>query len=57
MQHDPQRHQQDRLPMILLCLHSYKRSERLAMQNLQIPNTAETRINQSGSFHPAFQTK
>ena len=32
-------------------------SERLAMQNLQIADTAETRVNQSGSFHPASQTK
>jgi len=31
-------------------------SERLAMQNLQFPNTTETRII-SGSFHPASQTK
>jgi len=32
-------------------------SERLAIQNLQISNTAETRIYQSGSFHPASKTK
>jgi len=30
-------------------------SERLAMQNLQISDTAETRIIPSGSFHPAFR--
>jgi len=27
------------------------------MQNIQIPDTAETRIHQSGSFHPASQAK
>ena len=43
MQHDPQSHQQDRLPRILFGLHEYRYSEWLAMQNFQIPNTAETR--------------
>jgi hypothetical protein len=32
-------------------------NERLAMQNRQIPNTAETRLCQSDSFHPTSQTK
>ena len=32
-------------------------SKRLAMQNLQIPDTAEIKLHQNGSFHPAFQTK
>jgi len=36
VQHDLQSYQQDRLPRILLCLHGYRSSERLAMQNLQI---------------------
>ena len=30
-------------------------SKRLAMPNLEIPDTAETRIIPSGSFHPAFR--
>jgi hypothetical protein len=32
-------------------------SERLAMRNPQIPDAAELGLYQSGSFHPASQTK
>ena len=31
-------------------------SERLAMQNIQIPDSAKLGLYQSGSFHPASQT-
>jgi hypothetical protein len=56
MQHDLQSHQQDSLPRILLCLHEYS-SKRLAMQNLQILDTAETRIIPKWLFSPTSQIK
>jgi len=55
MQYDFQSHQQDRLPRILLCLHGFRYSERLAVQNLQFLDTAETsRIIPKWLFPPCF---
>jgi hypothetical protein len=60
MQHDLQSHQQDRLPRILLCLHGYRQQETAGyavMQNLQILNTADTRIVPEWLFPTRFSDK
>jgi len=58
MQHDLQSSQQDRLlPMILLCLHDVCSCKRLAMQSLQISDTAETMTIPKWLFPPRFPDK
>jgi SMC interacting uncharacterized protein involved in chromosome segregation len=57
MHYDLQSHQQDRLSRILHCLHGYRYSKRLAMQNLQIPDLAETRILFKWLLPPRFFDK
>jgi hypothetical protein len=57
MQYDHQSHSKTgSLGTCFVCM-DIGSSKRLAMQNLQIPNAAKTRILPKWLFHPAFQTK
>ena len=57
MQHDLQSLQEGRLPRICFVCMYIGSSKRLAMQNHQIPDTAETRIIPNRLFPPRFADK